>query len=160
MKPILRILALTLLAGQLTAATVILVRHADRAGGMTGDVPLNERGKQRAESLSRLLADAGVSEIYVTDVQRTQQTAAPLAARLNLTPIVLPGANVNELVDRLKKLGPEKTVLVVGHSNTVPQIVEGMGGAVPAISETEFNRMLIVTTGGGKPGVVTLRYGD
>ncbi len=160
MRPLFRILALALLVGQLTAATIILARHAERAGGMATDPPLTERGKQRAESLDRLLADAGVSEIYVTEVQRTQQTAAPLAARLKLTPMVLSGANVNDLVERLKKLGTDRTVLVVGHSNTLPKIVEGLGGATSAISDTEFDRLLIVITGAGKPGLVTLRYGD
>ncbi|MBV8819048.1 MAG: hypothetical protein JO022_11875 [Acidobacteriaceae bacterium] len=52
-------------------------------------------------------------------------------------------------------------MLVVGHSNTLPEIVSKLGGSTQPIGENEFNRMLIVVThGSDKPSVLTLRYGD
>jgi len=52
-------------------------------------------------------------------------------------------------------------VLVVGRANTVPMLVEKLGGAsVPALGDEEYDRMVVVTTGQGKPSVLTLRYGD
>lgn len=143
------------------AATIILVRHAERAGDMGADPSLTAQGVQRSESLARLLADSQVQTIFATDTKRTQQTAAPLAEKLHLTPVVLPGKDVPGLVERLRALKPEDIVLVVGHSNTVPQIVSALGGETKPIPDTEFNRLLIfITNPTGKPTLVTLRYGE
>jgi broad specificity phosphatase PhoE len=143
------------------AATIILVRHAERAGDMGTDPPLTAQGIQRSESLARLLADAHIQTIFATNTKRTQQTAAPIAEKLHLTPVVLPGQDVPALLERLRSLKPDDVVLVVGHSNTVPQIVSGLGGETKPIPDTEFNRLLIFTTNPtGKPNVVTLRYGE
>lgn len=143
------------------AATVFLVRHAERAGDMGADPALTAQGVQRSEALARILADAQIQTIFATDTKRTQQTAAPLAEKLHLTPVVLPGKDVLGLIERLRGLKPEDVVLVVGHSNTVPQIVTGLGGETKPMPDTEFNRLLIFTTNPtGKPTLVTLRYGE
>jgi hypothetical protein len=70
------------------STTVIFVRHADTGVEMAdGDPPLNERGRQRAELLADFLEEidvvGGVDAIYASDKRRTQETAAPLAKRLN-----------------------------------------------------------------------------
>src|SRR5262245_7231642 len=78
------------------AQTVILVRHAERAGGMGPEVGISEAGRCRAETLARMLADAGVRRIYVTDVMRTQQTAQPLAGKLKLQPEIIPAKDVED----------------------------------------------------------------
>ena len=157
-------LAVLLLAGlpsPASAATIIVVRHAERNSGMSPDVLLNALGEQRAQQLADMLQDARIRRIYVTEVRRTQQTAAPLAARLHLKPIVIAAKDLDALVSQLKGLPEEETVLVVGHGNTVPQIVERLGaGAVPPLGEDEYDRLMVLTTGGGKPRVLTLRYGQ
>jgi len=143
------------------AATIVLVRHADRMSGMSADALLSPAGEERAAQLSDVLKDAGIQRIYVTEVRRTQQTAEPIATRLRLKPIVVAKEDIDGLVGQLRKLGDGETALVIGHADTVPLIVERLGGgSVPAIRDTEYDRLLvIVAESGGKVRVVTLRYG-
>jgi broad specificity phosphatase PhoE len=145
-----------------SAATIILVRHAERSSGMSADALLSPAGEERARLLSQVLKDAKIQRIYVTEVRRTQQTAEPIAARLHLTPIVVAKADLDALVSQLRKLGDDETVLVIGHADTVPLIIERLGGeSVPAFPDTEYDRLTVLVTGtGGKARVVTLRYGN
>ncbi|MGH9668373.1 MAG: histidine phosphatase family protein [Bryobacteraceae bacterium] len=62
----------------------ILVRHAERSSAMSADAPLSPAGEERARQLAHVLQDAKVRRIYITEVQRTQQTAQPIASRLHL----------------------------------------------------------------------------
>jgi phosphohistidine phosphatase SixA len=137
--------------------TVILVRHAERAGGMGADVGISDAGKCRAEALARMLADTGVKHIYVSEVPRTQQAAQPLAKRLGIRPEVVPAKDIDSLVAKVRTGG---VVLGVGHSNTVPEIIKRIGGGmVPPIDDGEFDRMYIVTlTDPNHAAVVTLHY--
>jgi broad specificity phosphatase PhoE len=156
---VLAVLLLTALSAP--AATIIVVRHAERNAGMTADVLLNPAGEARARELARVLKDAKIGAIFTTEVRRTQQTAEPTAAQFHLQPVVIAAKDVDALVARLQALPDEETVLVVGHSNTVPLVVEKLGGSVPALGDAEYDRMVVVVTKGrGKPAVVTLRYGD
>jgi broad specificity phosphatase PhoE len=131
--------------------TVFVVRHAERADTIAGapakmatDPDLSEAGHARAISLAALLRDAGVGAIFVTEFKRTMQTAAPLAKALGITPTVVPAKDTAGLTARLKKAGGN--VLVVGHSNTVPDIISALG-VTPAVSvaDTEFDNLFIVT---------------
>lgn len=135
--------------------TVILVRHAERAGGMGADVGISEVGRCRAEGLARMLADAGIKHIFVSEVARTQQTAKPLASKLKITPEVVLANDIDGLVAKLRGGG-----LVIGHSNTVPEIIKRIGaGTVPPIDDAEYDRLFIVTfVDPGHATVVTLHY--
>lgn len=146
----------------LPAATIIIVRHADRNSGMSADALLSPAGEERAKALAQVLKDAGIDRIYVTEVRRTQQTAEPIAARLHLTPIAIPQNDMDRLVSQLLGLGENETALVVGHANTVPAIVERLGaGPAPAMADAEYDRLtVVVTSAGGKARAVTLRYGN
>ncbi len=142
------------------AKTVILVRHAERAGGTSPEVGISEAGRCRAEVLAGMLTDAGVTHIFTSEVARTQQTAAPLATKLNLKPEVVPAKDTDALVAKLRSGPAGGAVLVVGHSNTVPEIIEKLGGgAVAPIGDSEYDRLFVVTlTGSSQATVVTLRY--
>ena len=142
------------------AKTAILVRHAERAGGMSADVGISEAGRCRAEALARMLSDANVKRIFTSEVARTQQTAEPLAAKLHIRPEVVPAKNLEGLVAKLRAGAPDEVALVVGHSDTVPEIVKLLGGGnVPPIGDSEYDRLFIVTLTGPKQAtVVTLRY--
>ena len=142
------------------AKTVILVRHAERAGGMGADVGISEAGRCRAEALARVLADAHVKRIYVSEVARTGQTAEPLAAKLHIRPEVVPAKDTPGLVAKLREGAPEEVILVVGHSNTLPEIVKLLGGGeVPPIGDSEYDRLFVATlTHPNQATVVTLRY--
>jgi broad specificity phosphatase PhoE len=145
-----------------SAATIIVVRHAERSSAMSADANLSPAGVKRAEELSQMLKDAKIQRIYVTEVRRTQQTAAPTAARLHLKPIVVSQKDTGALVGQLRRLGEDETVLVVGHADTVPGIIERLGGSqTPAFRDNEYDRLTVLVTGrGDKAQVVTLRYGD
>jgi broad specificity phosphatase PhoE len=135
--------------------TVILVRHAERAStSMASDVGISEAGRCRAELLAGMLTDAGVTAIYTSEVARTKETAAPLAKKLGIAPQVVAAKETESLVSKLRAANGQ-TVLVVGHSNTVPEIAKLLGAKdVAPIADAEYDRMLIVT--GGK--LVTLHF--
>lgn len=144
-------------------ATIFLVRHAERAdagtpsaGTMGNDPDLSDVGRQRAASLAAMLADAQITAIYATEYKRTRQTAEPLARALKLEVTTVKANESSRLVELLK--GASGSALVVGHSNTVPEIMKALGVAMPVtIAESEYDNLFVVTMG-ATPGVVRLRY--
>src|SRR6185503_900450 len=96
----------------------------------------------------------GVSAIVTTQLQRTRQTAAPLAEALKVTPVVVPTQ-----ADVAKQAG--KTVLVVGHSNTVPAIVAALGGPkLPDLCEPEYDALItMILDASGGVRIVRTRFG-
>ena len=98
------VLALALLcvsASVQAAPTIFLVRHAEKASGPfvdKKDPPLSRAGQARALSLARLLRDTPFTAVYVTDLQRTQQTVAPLLRQRRLSPTVLPAKDTPALI--------------------------------------------------------------
>ena len=138
---------------------VILVRHAERADQST-DSPLSAAGTERAKALARALATAGVTQVFVTKFQRTQLTAAPLAAALKLSPEVVDAATSAPIVERIRRDHPNGVVLVVGHSNTVPALIKEFGHPDPVtIADDEYDSLFILfPRGTAAPSVVRLRY--
>lgn len=140
--------------------TIYLVRHADKISEDT-DAPLSDAGRHRAECLASTLADSHIDKIYVSDLQRTRQTAAPLADRLQLKPVAIPLSKPAELIAALRS---EKAanVLVVWHGTTLPSVLRALGGPdVPPIANAEYDRFYILTVGAGKdstPRFTALRY--
>lgn len=106
-----------------------VVRHLNTPAGER-DPDLLPEGQRAAVALADRLGDERLAAIYVSDFRRTRQTAAPLAARLGLTPIVYDPADTPALIARVRA-GPHPA-LIVGHSNTVPDIIEQLGGTRPA----------------------------
>ena len=145
-------------AAQQNVRTVFLVRHAEKAS-TAADAPLSPDGEKRAQCLAATLKDAGIKQIYVTDVLRTQQTAAPLAKALKIKPTILPAKDSNGLIKNLAYAGGGN-ILVVGHSDTVPFVIARLqGGTVAPIGENEFDRMFVMTIAeaAGMPAA-TLHY--
>lgn len=150
MKPLfLRAIFSALLLCQLAVAqqnvrTIFLVRHAEKAS-TAADAALSPEGEKRAECLAGVLKDAGIKQIYVTDVTRTQQTAAPLAKALKIKPTILPAKDPNALIKNLVYTGGGN-ILVVGHSDTVPFVIARLqGGTVAPIGENEYDRLFVMT---------------
>jgi broad specificity phosphatase PhoE len=137
--------------------TVILSRHAEKAATPPKDPPLTEAGKKRADLLASMLADSGVDAIYVTEFQRTQQTAAPLAERLHVKPTVVSDTQHLIALIRARKNG---VVVVVGHSNTLPEIIAGLGGPTVKIADPEYNNLFVLTVGESHSSLLRLHYGD
>jgi len=141
-------------------AMVFLVRHAEKQD-TAGDPALTEAGWQRAQQLASLLRDAGIGFIYSTDFMRTRGTAAPLAGQLGL-PVTLYDWNERDtLVAELKTPGHRS--LVVGHSDTTPELVVMLGGEPgPPIDEPgEYDRLYVVSIGAdGRVTTELRRYGN
>ena len=137
-----------------------LVRHAEKQ--TAGDDPaLGDAGRQRAERLADLLADARLNSVHSTDFRRTLQTARPAAARHGLDVRFYDPATPGTLLEDLRQRGGRH--LLVGHSNTVPGLVEQLGGeGGPAIEEQgEYDRLYVVTIGAdGRATTLLLRYGE
>ena len=156
------VLAVLIVPGVARAqSTVILVRHAERADAGTkpppgADPDLSAAGRARAESLATMLKDARIGQIFITEFKRTRQTAEPLAKMLGVEPAVVAQKDLRALIDRLQST--PGNVLIVGHSNTVPEIVKALGIAEPiSIDETEFDNLFIVVRG-ARASLLRLHY--
>jgi broad specificity phosphatase PhoE len=122
-----------------------VMRHLQKADGP--DPGLSETGRANAERLAAWFAKDPPRAIYVSATRRARETAAPLAARLGLTPREYDPGDTAGLVARVK--AETGTVLIVGHSNTVPEIVAGLGGARPAdLGEADFGDIFRVRRDG------------
>lgn len=145
-------------------STVIVVRHAEKLDA-SQDSPLSAQGVARADQLAAMLGGASeaspIRSIYASDARRARDTAAPLAARLALPVVTLPGDDVEALLARLRRDGRGRTSVVIGHSNTVPRIVSGLTGGrfEVAVPPEDYGSMFIVTVSSfGPPSVLRLRY--
>jgi broad specificity phosphatase PhoE len=155
--------ALSLSANAFAQHTIFLVRHAERADTSAGtpaktgaDPSLSDAGRERAASLAAILKDAGISAIFVTEFKRTQETAAPLAKALGMAPTIIDSKDVAGLIARLKQI--DGNALVVGHSNTVPEVMKALGvTATVSIGDADFDNLFIVTPQ-QPPRLIRLHY--
>ena len=138
---------------------VYVVRHAEKAPG-TGDVPLSSLGRARASLLANMLSGTQVASIHSTDFIRTRDTVTPLARRFGLDVQIYDPAAPEKLVGHLA--GSGGIHVVVGHSDTVPELVRLMGAEPgPPIEEGEYDRLYLVAMprGGGDPVATIVRFG-
>jgi broad specificity phosphatase PhoE len=136
---------------------VFVVRHAEKVDD-SKDPLLSAQGQARASALGDLLRDAGISAIFATEFQRTKDTAAPLAARLRLRVTTIPAADQKTLVARVRQA--EGAVLIVGHSNTIPDLLKALGCEEPVqIADEEYdNLFVIVPKPEGPPTLLRIHY--
>jgi broad specificity phosphatase PhoE len=142
---------------------VFLVRHAERAdAGMAAakmagaDPELSDAGKARAAALAALLKDAKITAIFTTQYKRTRDTAQPLATATGVAAATIDSKDTAALIDRLK--ASAGNVLVVGHSNTVPEIIKALGIGEPVeIAEDQFDNLFVVIRG-ASPALLRLHY--
>src|ERR1041384_7742059 len=140
------------------SSTVVLVRHAEKASN-DPDAVLSAQGLERAGCLARVLKDTGIKRIYVTDTKRTQQTADPAAKAFGIKPTIVPANDPSTLI-RDVFYGTGGNALVVGHSNTLPLIIQRVqAGTVPPIGENEYDGLYVLTVmEGASTPVLKLRY--
>jgi broad specificity phosphatase PhoE len=143
---------------------VLLVRHAEKGTQPAQDPPLSEAGVERARALVAVARDAAVTAIITTQFERTRRTAEPTATALHITPEVVQAgampAHAKAVADQvLKHAGG--TVLVVGHSNTIPAIVGALGAPQPRdLCDSEYDQLFVVVIGdAGPPRLIRSRYG-
>jgi len=149
------------------ATTVILVRHAEAVASDSKDPELSDAGKARAKALLEVARDAHVNAVFVTQYRRTKDTAADVVAALKV-PVVETSVDREKRAEHVETLAKRivaehrgETVLVIGHSNTIPAIVTALSGvATTEIPHEEYNRIYVVVLESGKPPrVIVARYG-
>ena len=138
---------------------VFLVRHAEKTEAKD-DPSLSAAGRQRSRQLANLLSDAEIDHIYITDFNRTRETAAPIAAMTGLDVELYTWDNPAGLAQSLQQDG--KRLLVVGHSNTTTELVTLLGGEPGTEIEesSEYDRLYILTINPGNVTTLLLRYGS
>jgi broad specificity phosphatase PhoE len=138
---------------------VVLIRHAERVTGGT-DPALSAAGRARARLLARMLGDAFVQGVYVTEFLRSRQTGKPTAAAAGVNPIEYTATATTALAATIIATHSSGTVVVVAHSNTVDDIAAAFGAPeVGELAETEFDRMFIISRRSCGTTLIRLRYG-
>ena len=136
-------------------STVFIVRHAEKADA-TKDPDLSEAGRARAEALAKMLQDANITAIYATEFKRTQQTAAPLAKALGITVTTLPAENSAALIAKLRS--SNGNALVVGHGNTIADLIKALGISEPTtIADNDYDNLFAVVLA-EKAQLIRLHY--
>jgi len=147
---------------------IFVVRHAERAdqpaapmasqGTIPNDPPLSEAGNARAAKLAAMLASADIKHIFTTEFKRTRQTAAPLADKTKVQAVMSATRDPAVLIEAVHKT--TGNVLIVGHSNTVPDLLKRLGiKQAITIADNEYdNLFVVVRRAGGEPTLVRLRY--
>lgn len=125
--------------------TVIVVRHAEKQLDAGDDPGLTSEGAARAVRLAAQFGQAGLSAVYATPLRRTQDTAAPVATAAGVTVVAIDPRDIAALLDSIHEQHGGQTVFVVGHSNTIGKIVQGLGGDAPdSVPDTEYDNIYIV----------------
>jgi broad specificity phosphatase PhoE len=131
---------------------IYLVRHAEKGPGK--DPELTAEGQARARNIAAILHKAGITHVFSTPYVRTRQTAEPLVRRNGLAVDTYEPGQAKALVQKVKAL--DGAVLVVGHSNTLPDLVRLFGGTPGAdIADNEYDRLYQITPAAGG-GVATV----
>jgi hypothetical protein len=98
--------------------------------------------RARAAELARVLGGTHVTHLFASEFKRTQQTLQPLAERTGVQVRVVPAGDAAAQIDALRQLPAGSTAVVAGHSNTIPALVEKLGGSIEHLEETPRGRML------------------
>lgn len=164
MRHYLFIFALLLLLTSCSTQRYYIVRHAEKAavpaGSMSStDPPLTDAGKKRAEDLKEVLKTKKIGFIFSTNTIRTKETAEPTRAYFGLTTEIYSPMPDEAFIARLKTL--QKNTLIVGHSNTVDDLVNKLSGEkkLTDLPETEYNHLFIVIRKGKKWKFQSVYYG-
>lgn len=147
--------------------TIFIVRHAEKetnetaATMMKNDPPLSEAGKQRAQDLKQVLKDENINYIFSTKTVRTHSTAEPTRALFDLSIENYAPVPDSAFIRRLLSLN--KNILVVGHSNTVDDLVNKIMGAptIPSdLPDTAYDNLFVIKKNGDKLTFENKKYGQ
>jgi broad specificity phosphatase PhoE len=123
---------------------IVVVRHAEKASAGGNDPELSVAGQKRADALARILKDSQITAVFVTEFKRTQQTASPTARVAHVSPTVVPAADIPGLAAKLRALNGN--ALVVGHGNTIPDLMKALGIASSVtIPENDYTEIFLIS---------------
>jgi broad specificity phosphatase PhoE len=138
------------------APIAFIVRHAEKASTGGKDPDLSIEGQKRADALAHILKDSQITSVFVSEFKRTQETAAPTARAAHLSPTVVQANDIGALVEKLRALN--SNALVVGHGNTIPDLLKALGITTPvSIPEDDYTEILAVLLGDA-PQLMRLHY--
>lgn len=142
-------------------SAIFIVRHAERLDAKDDASLLSPAGKRRALELRHALSSVELSAVYCTEYKRTQQTAAPAAEARKLKPLIISSDKGPELVQALRAWPADEDVLVVGHTDTIPELLTALGVRRPvAIASEDYDNLFIVSLREGmSPDFRWLHYG-
>lgn len=121
-------------------ADVFVLRHAETVGGDSPDPPLSVAGEQRAHNVVHMLGAIVPRAVYATDYARTWSTARPIARAANVSIRLYDAHNPEQMLREVINDGGH--VVIVGHSNTVRELVRALGGEPgPQIEHDEYDRL-------------------
>lgn len=167
MKKMLLFLTFMILSYQINAqkSTIIyLVRHAEKIviSPTDKDPLLTEKGQKRALDLAKKLNKQKLSAIYCTDYQRIKLTAQPTSKKQNLSLSIYDPKDLKAFAQKVLQENTGKNVLIIGHSNTVLETIEALGGKRPitSISDNEYDYFFTLKISvEGLVEMETARYG-
>ena len=146
---------------QSNAKIIFLVRHAEKAEDIAGDrnPSLNEAGLLRAEHLAEMLSTADIKLIYSTDFKRTTETGLPLANLLGIT-IKKYDSRAPDALNKILSETDNARILIIGHSNTVPKMVNELLGSekYPLLGEEEYDKLFMITKYDDHADCIVIRY--
>lgn len=139
--------------------TIFLVRHAEKADDGSKDPDLNETGKVRAENIATILSTASVDFVYSTDYKRTRQTGLPLAKQIGKEIITYDPKDTSALDKIIEESGTSR-ILIVGHSNTIPGLVNQLidDEKYSQLEEMEYDKLFIVTLSGDISDCIVIKF--
>jgi broad specificity phosphatase PhoE len=147
------------------STTIVVVRHAEKVMDGNPDPALTDEGQARAALLARMLGDRRLEDhidaIYVSPALRTRLTAAPLAARLGLAPEIASEDDPRGFARRVLREHRGDRILIVGHADTMPALVEALSGAkdIPPIGAAEYGTMYVISVPRiGRANVLSVTY--
>ena len=136
--------------------TLYLIRHAEKEQDGSRDPELTETGKNRSQQLANWFQNKDLKEIWSSDYKRTRDTAKPLLSQLGLELGIYDPGNQATLVEKL--LHRQLNALIVGHSNTIPELARMLCGCLIAdMEETEHDRLIVISVDSSKAQVETLQ---
>jgi broad specificity phosphatase PhoE len=140
---------------------IYLLRHAEKDDTAGDDPPLLPAGEDRAQNLAEQLAEEKISAVYATPYARTEATARPLARTqsLDVTPYPADASPDRQVADWLQRHRGQ-TIVVVGHSNTIPGLVNALIGErrFGDIDESVYDRLFkVIIASNGTATVEELR---
>jgi phosphohistidine phosphatase SixA len=145
-----------------TTTVVVLVGPAEKVVGTIDDPPLSSDGEQRAQELAQMFGESrgALSALYVSQTRGAQQTAAPLADRLGLRPVLVPANDPGGTANRMLREHDGGTVMLIGTNANVLQVLRELTGReIAALKDDDYDTVFVISVPTfGDANVLRMKY--